>query len=327
MLLSVIIPTYKRSTFLPKAITSALHLFDKKDIEIIVVPNGSDDSWKIVAAQFASNPQVHWSPISKPHGNAARNHGLKIARGMYVKFLDDDDSLLPGTIFQVETAKNKHLEICSGSVDLVNLEGKLYCALHPITNSGFIESILDKNRKTGLQYHLYQKSAISSFVFDEDINVGQDTYWSHTLCQKREWNWGTIQESVCTWVQHGSTQISAKYGPSHHLKLQEKALWDTIIALKGQHRLTENRASIAAEGMWHLIHCGYFLSPFHWYGVIQKMNVHFPGIFPSLKIYDSEIGRKIPPLFLESTMLPKRWINHLIRQHLARTDSHTPWSS
>src|SRR3546814_8013731 len=59
-LLSVIIPTYKRPQYLPRAINSAVQAAPDGDVEVIVVPNGPDDSWKNVAKKYQSEPRVQW---------------------------------------------------------------------------------------------------------------------------------------------------------------------------------------------------------------------------------------------------------------------------
>ena len=95
-LLSIIIPTYNRPQFIRRAVESALRSEPNGDVEIIIVPNGGDDTWKKSLADFLHNPKILVSPIEKGHANAARNHGLKLAKGKYIRFLDDDDFLLEG---------------------------------------------------------------------------------------------------------------------------------------------------------------------------------------------------------------------------------------
>src|SRR3546814_303443 len=121
-LLSVIIPTYKRPQYLPRAINSAVQAAPDGDVEVIVVPNGPDDSWKNVSKKYQSEPRVQWHSIATEHANVARNYGKQLARGKYIRFLDDDDYLLPAATKQLGIAVNTKAEITSGSVDLVTDE-------------------------------------------------------------------------------------------------------------------------------------------------------------------------------------------------------------
>lgn len=86
-LVSVIIPTYSRAYIVHKAIESVLAQ-TYKNIEIIVVDDGSNDNTDQVIANYE---QVVY--IKKQHeGQAeARNAGLNIAKGEYLASLDSDD--------------------------------------------------------------------------------------------------------------------------------------------------------------------------------------------------------------------------------------------
>jgi len=90
-LVSVIIPTYKRRNKLKRAIKSVLNQ-TYPCIEIIVV--NDDPSTDI--EDFLNVPEevivVNHNENKGPSG--ARNTGLKIAKGKYIAFLDDDDYFL-----------------------------------------------------------------------------------------------------------------------------------------------------------------------------------------------------------------------------------------
>jgi len=324
-LLSVVIPTYKRPQLLLSAIDSALQAAPDRDVEVIVVPNGPDESWKTVAHSFDDHPRIRWHPIHAPNANAARNHGLSLARGKFIRFLDDDDYFLPGAIDQIEKAYNEKAEICSAPVDLVLANGCLLNTMQLPHHSDFVCGVLSPERKTGLQFHIYSSSAISGYRFNETISIGQDTHWTHSLCRARDWNWHITTSSACTWVQHSSSQISSRYGAVEHLKLQEQMLWDSIVQLNLSNRLNSCRKAIAAQGMWALIHNGFFLSPMYWYGILCKTRDFFPDTYPDLKIYQNQYGKVIPPEFIEILMLPKRWLNHSYRNFLIKTGDRNFW--
>ena len=89
ILLSIIIPTYNRPHFLPRAVESALQQ-TLEEVEVIVVDDGSDEP-----VTLPEHSQLKVIRLSQNSGNAvARNVGLKAAKGQYVTYLDDDDQLL-----------------------------------------------------------------------------------------------------------------------------------------------------------------------------------------------------------------------------------------
>ncbi|MFN0055130.1 MAG: glycosyltransferase family 2 protein [Planctomycetales bacterium] len=92
---SVIIPTYNRAGFLRGALDSVLSQ-DYLDREILVVDDGStDDTADLVAAY---GPLVRYVRQANGGAASARNHGLRLATGELVAFLDSDDLFLPGKL-------------------------------------------------------------------------------------------------------------------------------------------------------------------------------------------------------------------------------------
>ncbi|WP_319583462.1 glycosyltransferase [uncultured Pseudodesulfovibrio sp.] len=87
-MVSVIIPTYNRAKLVGQAIESVLRqTFD--DYEIIVIDDGSaDDTRDVVTKKY---PQVEYIYQDNAGVAAARNRGLRVAKGELVAFLDADD--------------------------------------------------------------------------------------------------------------------------------------------------------------------------------------------------------------------------------------------
>jgi glycosyltransferase involved in cell wall biosynthesis len=91
---SVIIPTYDRAHLVSRAIKSVLNQ-TYQDFEIIVVDDGSTDNTEEVVKNL-NDPRIRHIPHEKNRGlSAARNTGIRAARGEYIAFLDDDDLWLP----------------------------------------------------------------------------------------------------------------------------------------------------------------------------------------------------------------------------------------
>lgn len=107
-MVSVIIPTYRRSEFLERAIKSVL-LQSYQDIEIIVVDdNGKDTDFQInnqkIMNKYKNYKNIKYIIHEKNlNGAAARNSGINIAKGKYITFLDDDDFFLKNRIKELVT--------------------------------------------------------------------------------------------------------------------------------------------------------------------------------------------------------------------------------
>ncbi|MBE2259923.1 MAG: glycosyltransferase family 2 protein [Candidatus Accumulibacter sp.] len=107
-LISVIIPTYNYAQRLPRALDSAL-LPAAADVEVIVVDDGStDDSGEVLARYAARHPRLHLVRQTNAGAGAARNHGIRIARGRYALLLDADDELCPGALSHLRELVTRH---------------------------------------------------------------------------------------------------------------------------------------------------------------------------------------------------------------------------
>ena len=104
-MVSVIIPCFNAEQFIADAITSALEQ-DWPDLEVIVVDDGSTDtSWHVIAG-FGDRIGAH--RVDHRGAPAARNHGLAIATGEFIQFLDADDILLSDAVRDRVSLLRKH---------------------------------------------------------------------------------------------------------------------------------------------------------------------------------------------------------------------------
>ena len=118
-LVSCVIPTYKRSDTLVRAINSVLSQ-TYKQVEILVVDDneaGSEES-KYVQNEVQSIKDERVKLITQErhiNGAKARNVGIENAKGEFIAFLDDDDEWLSEKIEKqlAFLKKNENLEGCS----------------------------------------------------------------------------------------------------------------------------------------------------------------------------------------------------------------------
>lgn len=90
-LISVIVPVYNVEEYLPKCLDSIINQ-TYKNIEIIIVNDGSTDKSGIICDEYA-NKDIRIKVIHKENGGLsdARNRGIDIANGDYIGFVDSDD--------------------------------------------------------------------------------------------------------------------------------------------------------------------------------------------------------------------------------------------
>ncbi len=98
-MISVILPTYDREVYLERSIASVLGQRHPCD-ELIVVDDGSTDATVSVIERLAADSPVPIRLIRQENRGAAaaRNTGIRAARGQWLAFLDSDDWWLPGKL-------------------------------------------------------------------------------------------------------------------------------------------------------------------------------------------------------------------------------------
>ncbi len=100
-MISVIIPTYNRAAFLAEAVRSVLDqeyfaTASSASWELLIVDDGSIDDTRDLVRSFGGRVRYH----AQDHigVSAARNFGLRLARGGFIAFLDSDDLWMKGKI-------------------------------------------------------------------------------------------------------------------------------------------------------------------------------------------------------------------------------------
>lgn len=98
---SVIVPVCNGERFLPDALHSVLQQTRSSD-EVIVVDDGSTDTTAAIVAELApaAATPLHYVHQSTQGPAAARNHGLRLARGALIAFQDADDLWVAGRLAQ-----------------------------------------------------------------------------------------------------------------------------------------------------------------------------------------------------------------------------------
>lgn len=119
---SVVMPAYNAAACIARAVDSVLAQ-SWTDRELLVVDDGSSDG--TVAALAAYGDRVHVLTQTNAGPAAARNLGLREARGRYVAFLDADDWWLPAKLSRQVGLLDARPEIgfCSTATRVVTQDG------------------------------------------------------------------------------------------------------------------------------------------------------------------------------------------------------------
>ncbi|MDN6751418.1 MAG: glycosyltransferase, partial [Staphylococcus equorum] len=183
-LTTVVIPTYKRPDSLNRAIDSILEQ-TYKNVEIIVVDDnfsGSVDR-KIteeLMKEYEDKVNIRYlQHSSNLGGSAARNTGLKVAKGEYITFLDDDDEFSEVKIErQISCLENldESWGCCYSAYRIVKSENSFQVSSESRSGDLYIEALMRTLFMGSGSNLLLRKSVVDevegydeSFVRNQDI--------------------------------------------------------------------------------------------------------------------------------------------------------------
>jgi glycosyltransferase involved in cell wall biosynthesis len=170
-LVSIIIPCYNGERYLEESINSALNQTYSR-FEVIVIDDGSTDGSLEIIKSFGD--KVRWESGPNRGGGGARNRGLELARGEWIKFQDADDVLLPeclaGQMAHSEALAESELSFGYG-VDLAS--GQRVSSEGPAAGEEMVGFCFGHDILTPTVLH--RRCALEAIGgFDESLAAGQE---------------------------------------------------------------------------------------------------------------------------------------------------------
>jgi len=188
-LVSIIIPCYNQSQYLPETLDSVLAQ-KYTNWECIIINDGSTDNTDEIALSYCkTDDRFHYFKKLNGGVSSARNYGIQFACGEYIQFLDSDDLLSENKIqLQIEDLSNqnfekdivsvvKHLYFYDNDINCIDINGSaLDVICHDYKNP--LELIIDAwKNNTGFCLHawLINKSLVDkSGPWNETIIKNED---------------------------------------------------------------------------------------------------------------------------------------------------------
>ncbi len=184
-LVSIIIPAHNAEKWIKKCVLSALQQ-TYKDVEVIVVENGStDETWNILEKTKDTRLIILHSEIGVSN---ARNKGIEIAKGEYLTFLDADDWLAPDAIEKMMGYMEPCVDIVSaryfGDKTYENYKYKQYIAGEKKYILKCLYAPTKRGNSTG---NLYKSTFIkdSGIGFDPSLSHAEDSVFFFSLLMKK----------------------------------------------------------------------------------------------------------------------------------------------
>ncbi|QKJ30444.1 glycosyltransferase family 2 protein [Mucilaginibacter mali] len=248
---SIIIPAYNRLWSLPKAVNSCRDT--ALQAEIIVIDDGSTDStWDWLQQQK--------DVISIRQDNAGKdwavNKGFAIARGKYVRFLDSDDWLLPGSTKQLfDQAETYDLDIVCAGYQLYSEDEQMIGETPWTICDDFLAQQLGECDSSHYSAYLFKRDFIAHIPHRQEYGALDDRKFiiETAIHQPKT---GYINTPALAHRTHSNLRLqqpSKLQAAANHLAFYKifKTSFD-ILAAKGQ--LTQRHKNAACNNLWHLAH-------------------------------------------------------------------------
>lgn len=183
-LVSVVIPTYKRTVeYISKAVESVLNQ-TYPDVEVIVIDDSTD------AFEGRKNTENYFASLNAPNvvylqneknlgGSLSRNRGIENAKGEYITFLDDDDEYKPEKVEkQLRFMQKKGFEMTFTDLEIYTPDGKMvdyreFSEVESFDNDYLLRYHLQKHL-TGTPTFMYKAEKLREIGGFDVVKVGQE---------------------------------------------------------------------------------------------------------------------------------------------------------
>ncbi len=307
--ISVVIPTYNRQASLQGAIESCFEGNGDLAIEVVVVDDGSTDGtqkWM----ESLEDRQVRYVYQENQGAPAARNHGKEVARGRYIKFLDDDDRLTLGALtHEMDVFQHTGASVTYGGIKVQKSDEENYRFL-PSERHDLISGLMRGSVWSHPLALTYHQEAVQTIQWDPSLDYNQDKDFAIRVASQ-DIDTAEVGEIVGMFNDHEGERITTavkKEAPK-----VERFERQISFILKGIDRLREHdclkpyHRRAAAEGMWQW---AYMAAPYD-LGVLKSMFDRIkeidPDFLPSRRWKILHFLDRIgSPAFTETLLWPVR---------------------
>ncbi len=302
-LVSIIIPVHNDETSISRAIDSALAQ-TLPDVEVIVVDDGSTDGTPEVLHRYEG--KVTLVRQENQGVSAARNAGIRVARGKYLCFLDSDDTFMPEKAEKQSAFMENYPDVAvtyCGWLDIDLSDGKLlrdFSRARPERDSETSPFPPDFPPIAGL---VRADQARRVGGFDEELRSVEDTHFWWKLwaegCVFRRVSGALARREVkpssksknvprhSTYAILAARKHFARMGPRASRKVRIRRLAGTWMKQAGHH-LSLGQDDSAKEAIQNALRYDRRLlhEPANWAPLLRQLGLRYPlGTGPGITDY------------------------------------------
>ncbi|MBY4598095.1 glycosyltransferase family 2 protein [Ottowia caeni] len=311
-IVTVIIPTHNRPELLCRAVESAFQEMSDEEVEVIVVPNGGDYTCGESLSKWSGKENLRIIPSEPADPNAARNLGLSKARGHLIRFLDDDDYLIP------QTARKQYIELLDSNYNvslygarIEDEKGTCHGIATPSSESDFVAMTLSGDFLALPFTVVYKRAIIIDKRWGSPLRIPEDEEWMRTIATSNQVLHLAKSDVVGVWFQHRGGRLSFNRANNAYFKNKADSILKTYNAVSNAGHMNACRKKATVQGLWKTVHGGFYLSPLYWSRFAKIALTLDPSSRPEFDVFDKLSF--LPPLAIEWMLAPKRIANHAVR--------------
>lgn len=253
-LLTIIIPAYNASKYIRGCLNSILAQDCFPQSQVIVIDDGSKDSTAAIVRGYTLRyPNIELTCQPNSGVSVARNHGLDMARGEYISFVDADDMV--GAVYQncLPYLYDTGTPFYCGDMTIVYGQCRDNGPANPLGDNKYFSRLIDSARKNNAE-----------IAFGGKISIHGELYSMSTLLYSNDSVMDSSPETKHTLLSQSDTRESANFAVyrrdllnKHNLRFEPDMPLDEDILFCMLATLHANRVSTVRDSLYlYNRHCG-----------------------------------------------------------------------
>lgn len=227
---SIIIPAYNRSEVIGAALDSCIEQ-TFSDFEVIVVDDGSNDGVALRnTVEAYEDSRIRLIVQNNGGAAAARNTGIRAAKGLMIAFLDTDDRFLPAkleTFRKLIGDRERFAGFAPAYVD----RGERHQIVRPfepyLPGTDLGEYFFSRNHLIQTSMLVVDRATAEQVLFDTGIKVGEDTDFCLAV-EASGLQWEMIAEPLSIWFDEPREGRSSEFRGSAGQGYKDYRTWQLL---------------------------------------------------------------------------------------------------
>jgi glycosyltransferase involved in cell wall biosynthesis len=226
---SIITPTFRRPDLLRRTIQSLINQ-SFRTYEHIIVDDACDRETENLINEIGDKRIIFIQHASPKGAAGGYNTGIKISRGRFILFLDDDDEYLPSFLEKMDSffsQAGENIGFAWAGISRIQdthngeivLFSRIWPARFPEKESGLVAATSIGN---GFGLCVRKECIDTTGLYDESLRIGEDTDFLFRLV--KHFDFETIPEVLVKIHQHGPSQLTDRINYQLRLDLKEEIL-------------------------------------------------------------------------------------------------------